>query len=475
MNILFFFTDDQRFDTIAALGNPAIHTPNLDRLVQRGTSFTQAHIMGGTSAAVCMPSRAMMLTGRGLFDIDDMGQVIPSGHTTMGEVFRSAGWQTFGTGKWHNGPTAFNRCFEGGAEIYFGGMADHWNVPASHYDPSGKYDSRLPLCADPMTTNRLIWRQCDHVHAGRHSTELFADATLDFLSQRDRQRPFFAYVSFMAPHDPRTMPEKFLEMVDPDSIELPPNFQSEHPFDNGELRIRDELLEAWPRTPDAIRGHLVEYYAMISHIDAEIGRVLDRLEADGLLEETLIVFAGDNGLALGQHGLMGKQNLYDHSVRVPLVFAGPGIPVGVRTAAPCYLLDIFPTLCDLAGLRCPRTVQGRSLVPCLKDPQVRPRDALYLAYRDLQRAVVRDGFKLIEYCVGGNRRTQLFDLASDPWETLDLAGDATHANRMELMRKELLQQRELWNDHREREAAFWSVFHDSSARQLPDKSRKSQR
>lgn len=457
-NVLFFFTDDQRFDTIAALGNPAIHTPNLDRLAGRGTCFTHAHIMGGSHEAVCMPSRAMMLTGRGLFDIEDMGQNIPSAHTTLGEPFRAAGYQTFGTGKWHNGCTAFNRCFETGEEIHLGGMADHWNVPAYHYDPTGEYANRIPMCADPFTTNRVVWRQCDHIVPGKHSTELFADATIDFLDQRDRSRPFLSYVSFMAPHDPRTMPKEFLEMYDPETLELPPNFLPEHPFDNGELNVRDEKLETWPRTPAAIRVHLAEYYAMITHIDAEVGRVLERLDNEGLTENTLIVFAGDNGLAVGQHGLMGKQSLYDHSVRVPLLLAGPGIPPGQRSDAPCYLSDIFPTLCELARLPCPESVQGRSLVPALRDPANRPWDALYLAYCHLQRAVVRDGYKLIEYAVDGWRRSQLFHLTEDPWETRDLSGDPAQAERLAGLRAELIRQRKHWHDTREREAAFWETF-----------------
>jgi len=458
MNVLFFFTDDQRFDTIRALGNSAIQTPNLDRLAARGACFTNAHIMGGTHEAVCMPSRAMLLTGRGLFDIEDQGQRIPPGHTTLGEAFRGAGYQTFGTGKWHNGPAAFNRCFETGDEIYFGGMADHWNVPACHYDPSGDYSQRLPMSADPFTTNRVIWRHCDHVHPGKHSSDLFPEAAIRFLRERDRARPFFAYVSFMAPHDPRTMPPEFLELYPPDKIGLPPNFMPEHPFDNGEMSVRDEKLEAWPRTPDAIRRHLAEYYAMITHLDAGIGRVVDQLDALGEIEDTLIVFAGDNGLALGQHGLMGKQNLYDHSVRVPLIFAGPGVPKGARFDAPCYLLDIFPTLCDLAWLPRPASVQGLSLAPFIRgQSEHRFRQTLYLAYRDLQRAVVRDGYKLIEYVVDGSRSSQLFHLADDPFETVNLADHPDQADRMAGLRQELLRQRDLWNDSREREAGFWKT------------------
>ena len=211
-NILFFFADDQRFDTIAALGNRAIRTPNLDRLVQRGTAFTDAYIMGGSCGAVCMPSRAMLHTSRSLFHIHDMGRDVPADHALLGETLRAAGYDTFGTGKWHNGTSAFARSFSHGGEIFFGGMGDHWNVPACDFDPSGQYAAQIHQTTDFPTQTVRKWT-ADHIEAGVHSTELFSDAAVDFLRQRQPDgKPFFAYVSFMAPHDPRTMPQEFLDM-----------------------------------------------------------------------------------------------------------------------------------------------------------------------------------------------------------------------------------------------------------------------
>ena len=184
------------------------------------------------------------------------------------------------------------------------------------------------------------------MHFGCHSTELIAGATDSFLKSCDTGEPFFAYASFLAPHDSRTMPEAFLDIYREVELPLPPNFLPEHPIDTGALRVRDESLEDFPRRPERIRQHLREYYAMISHIDHQVGVLLARLEARGLLERTLIVLAGENGLALGQHGLMGKQSLYEHSVRVPLVLHGPDIPAGVVRDEMVFLYDIFPTLCD---------------------------------------------------------------------------------------------------------------------------------
>jgi len=229
-NILFFFTDDQRFDTISAWGHPQVRTPTLDSLTECGTSFRNAYIMGGTSPAVCMPSRAMLHTGRTLFRIQGEGQRIPEEHVQLGEVLRAADYATYGLGKWHNGRGAFHRAFSGGAEIFFGGMADHWNVPVFHYDPTGAYEARLPQVTNPFLSNEVVQRFCDHIVAGKHSSELLADAAIELLDRHDSAEPFLLYLSFLAPHDPRTMPREYLEMYDPDEIALPPNFMGGHPF-----------------------------------------------------------------------------------------------------------------------------------------------------------------------------------------------------------------------------------------------------
>jgi arylsulfatase A-like enzyme len=459
-NVLFFFTDDQRFDTIRALGNDAIKTPNIDNLVNRGTAFTRAHIPGGTCGAVCMPSRAMLHTGRSLFHIEGSGDQIPREHTTLGEAFRGAGYRTFGTGKWHNGRESYHRSFTDGDEIFFGGMADHWNVPAYHYDPSGKYDEVRLQVETPHQSNKTTERSCDHIHVGRHSSEILCDAAVNFIRDHDSDDPFFIYVSFLAPHDPRTMPQRFLDMYEPEDIELPPNFMGGHPFDNGELHIRDEELAGFPRTPKEIRRHIAEYYAMISHLDHEMGRVLEALEEGGELDNTIIVFSGDNGLALGQHGLMGKQSCYDHSVRVPLVFAGPGIPEGKQTDALVYLYDVYPTLCDMAEVEIPDSVEGLSLTNTIYNPESAVRDELYLAYTDLHRGIRTGDYKLIEYVVdGGHNMTQLFSLADDPWELNNLAGDPGYAEKVDEMREKLFALRDDWDDaDSEWGERFWAGF-----------------
>jgi arylsulfatase A-like enzyme len=462
-NILFFFTDDQRFSTLNALGHDQVITPTMDRLVDRGTAFTRAYIMGGSCPAVCMPSRAMLMTGRTLFHLDRQGQTIPEEHVLLGECLQQAGYATFGTGKWHNGSDAYARSFTDGAEIFFGGMEDHWNVPACQFDPSGAYDVFKPAVHNQFYSNDLVQRQCDHITPGKHSSELFCDAAIDFLEHYDGEAPFFAYVSFMAPHDPRTMPEAYRTMYDPAEIEAPPNLLPQHPFDNGALRIRDELLAPWPRTSEDMRRHIAEYYAMITHVDAQMGRVLEALERVGHADDTIIVFSGDNGLALGQHGLMGKQSMYEHSVRVPLVMAGPGIPSGERRDTFCYLLDIYPTLCELIDVPVPDSVEGCSLLPVMRDPSCAIRDSLVFAYEGCQRSVRDARYKLIEYVVEGQRTTQLFDLVDDPWEQHNLSMEPAYAPH----RRRLRQMLGRWPDELDDDQpglgrSFWEGYHHVS-------------
>jgi arylsulfatase A-like enzyme len=396
-NVVVLFTDDQRFDTVRALGNREIHTPNLDRLVARGTAFTHACIMGGSMGAVCVPSRAMLLTGQSLWRAHALKQF-----HLFPEEMRRTGYAAFATGKWHNAPALFNRCFDAGENIFFGGMSDQLKTPIQPYDRSGGYTK------DRARTT------------GRFSSELFTDAAVKFLEDYKGSEPFLLYVAYTSPHDPRMAPEKYAQMYRPERITVPPNFMRQHPFDNGEMKVRDELLEAFPRTREAIQRHIASYYAMVSEVDAQIGRVLETIERTGRTRNTIVVFAGDNGLAVGQHGLLGKQNLYDHSVRVPLIISGPGIPAGRRVDSLVYLYDLFPTIAELTGVPVPSTVEGKSLVPLLRGRASSVRDSAYFAYRHLQRAVRKDRWKLIVYDVNGVETVQLFDVKADPWETRNL-------------------------------------------------------
>ncbi len=404
-NVLFLFADDQRADTIAAWGNPHIETPTLDRLVRRGFSFRNNYCFGSNSGAVCVPSRAMLMSGRTWFDV----KANLDGVKLLPEVLRERGYTTFATGKWHNGQPSFVRAFPDGKSVFFGGMGDHTKMRVS--------DVKDGKVSEPRVAEKF-------------STEQFADAAVGFLESYKGDGPFFCYVAFTAPHDPRNPPEKYREMYYRKRPPLPANFLPLPPFDNGMTKnIRDENLAPYPRTKEVIGDQLCEYYGLITHLDEQVGRVLAALEKSGRADNTLVVYTADHGLAMGSHGLLGKQSLYEHSMKSPLIVAGPGVPAGQSTAAFTYLFDLFPTLCDLAGVAAPEKMAGESLRPLWTGGKKRIRDSVFLPYSEIMRSVRDDRWKLIVYPPINHR--QLFDLEHDSDETRDLAGDAKHAAEVE--------------------------------------------
>ena len=436
-NILFLIADDQRFDTIHALGNSEIQTPHLDKLVARGVAFEEAFIPGGTSGAVCMPSRAMIQTGRYLTSWDNFGETLPQEHALLGEELKEYGYQTCGIGKWHNGLESYHRSFSDGGKIFFGGMWDHWNVPVNKYHADGDYGAFKNFTYNPFSTNTIVKIPAEEIAIGKHSTDLFADEIIDYIeNRRDKEVPFYLYGSFLAPHDPRTMPEKFQKMYDPEKLTLPENFASEHAFSFDIQGERDETLEAYPRTEAAIRQHLADYYAMISHIDERIGTIVEALENQGVLDDTLIVFTGDNGLAIGQHGLMGKQNLYDHSIRVPLIMAGPGIPQNRRQAGKVFLLDLMPTILDYVGAPIVEGIAGQSLLPMIVD-ESHGREVLYLMFTNKVRGIVTEEYKYLEYRTIDGHMFQLFDREKDPYETHNLIFEVGFENIKKGLQKQM--------------------------------------
>lgn len=405
-NIVFLFSDDQNAQTIHGLGNEQIRTPNLDALYERGFHFRNAFCMGAMQGAVCVPSRAMLMTGRQLFRVDEK----LAKQTLLPAVLAQGGYETYATGKWHNGEPSFVRAFQHGKNVFFGGMSNQSAVAVADLKGDGTFTAK---------------------RTGKEfSSGLFADAAIEFIRQHKGDKPFLLYVPFTQPHDPRTSPPPYSTMYDPANVPLPSPFMPVHPFDNGDMTLRDEKLLPWPRTEEAVRKATADYFGCITYMDAQIGRITAALRETGLFDNTLIVFASDHGLALGRHGLMGKQNLYDHSMRAPLVMAGPGIKKG-RSDAMCYLLDVFPTLLDLAGIKAPDDIDGKSLVPLMAGKSQTHREEIVLAYLNVQRALRTDQWKLIVY--PKINRVQLFDVKGDPDELRDMAGDADQLERVKMM------------------------------------------
>jgi arylsulfatase A-like enzyme len=391
-NVLFIFTDDQRYDTIAALGNPHIITPHLDRLARRSFIFRNAYNFGGNSGAVCIPARNMAMTGKVFFHFDANTRDRGLG-PTFPKNLRAAGYETF------------NREKSGSANL------PHIRQQFDHY-------------ADIHMVNQL--------RSGYAARTIVNDAIGFMETDRDPNRPFFMYLGFPCPHDPRWAAPEFRTQYDPHQLPLPPNYRPVHPYDMGMMTIRDEKLEGWPRSPEAIRRHLHDYYALITCMDHDIGRLLDALERLKLTEDTLVIFSSDQGIALGSQGLMGKQSVYEDVQRVPLLFSGPDIPRG-STDAFAYVHDIFPTVCQLVGAPEPQGIDGRSLAPVIHGQSRAVRNEVMLAYCDTQRSVRNRRWKLIQ--LPQINKTMLFDLQADPHETTDLSKKPDTQSVLERMLK----------------------------------------
>ncbi len=392
-NILFLFTDDQRFDGAGALGNPILKTPTLDSLARQGMVFRNCYGLGSNVPAVCLPSRNMLLSGRAYFRWE--GPQAPADPPNFPVTLKQAGYATYHHGKKGNSALRIQEKFD---------------------------------------TNKYVSDDADR-ESGEPGQTIVDDA-IAYLKARHGHddRPFFMYLAFGNPHDPRVAAKKYSDLYERDRIPLPKDYMPLHPFDNGEMLIRDELLAPWPRTEAEIRRHLHEYYAVISGLDYHLGRLLAALQELNLTENTIILFASDNGLAVGSHGLMGKQNLYEAGAKVPLVVSGPGIRKG-QTDALVYLLDIFPTVCDLVDAPVPAGLDGRSLKPVIDGKAGGVRDTLFLAYGECQRAIRDDRWKLIRY--PQIDKTQLFDLREDPYELRDRAADPDQTGRINRMMAEL--------------------------------------
>ncbi len=435
-NFLFLLADDQTYKSINSINNSEVQTPNLDRLAEQGLYFTHCFNQGSWSGAVCVPSRAMLNSGQYMFAARRGIEI----NQLWGETFTIAGYQTFLTGKWHNKDSTALKSFKYAKSIGKG-MYETMH-PESKWEPGyGRptEENNSWNAWDPIFTGHWTPKVKDIVYDenGRkligpeyiieqHTSELYADNAINFLQNKvkDSDDPFFMYVSFNAPHDPRQSPKEYVDMYTSENIKVPENFVPEHPFDQGDHKLRDENLAPFPRTEKQIQVHRGEYYAIITHMDHEIGRILKALENTGKADNTYIIFSGDHGLAVGHHGLLGKQNQYDHSIRMPLIIIGPGIKAGTHSDALVYLQSMYATTCELAGLKTPSTVDFPSLKGILDGEKDKGYDAIFGNYRDLQRMVRTDKHKLIIYPHNGKQ--QLFDLENDPDEMKNLIDDKNY-------------------------------------------------
>lgn len=428
-NILLIVSDDQRPDTIHALGNDLIRTPTLDRLVRRGTTFSRAI----TAIPICVASRAELLTGRNgrLNGNGDFGFSPRDGVPHLATTLRKAGYETCYVGKWHTRGRPSHHGYETVEGLYAGG--------------GGKFPLTYPTDWKGMevtgyrgwvfqTDDRQLFPE-QGVGLTPNISEDFTAAAIRFLNRRS-DRPFFLHVNYTAPHDPLFVPKGYEGKYRASDMPLPANFKTEHPFDHGNAGGRDEVLYNSPRTPEQTKAGLAVYYSVIEHLDASLGMLLDDLQQKGLSENTLVIYTSDHGLAMGSHGLRGKQNMYEHSVGVPLIFAGVDVPHAQIQEAQCYLRDLYPTLCSYASVAIPETVQGRSLKPVIDGQSEKVYDHVIASFRDSQQMIRTDRWKYIRYPLVD--KEQLFDLQHDPAELVNLIDNPEHQPLVDKLRKQLV-------------------------------------
>lgn len=412
-NIVFIFADDQSFNMVGALGNTEIITPNLDRLADEGVSFTHSYNMGGWNGALCLASRAMLNTGRTLWRANEMiqkPQELIASHSSWSQLMKQAGYETYMTGKWH---------VSASADSLFDHVL-HVRAGMPKQVPQG-YNR-------PLNENDTLWSPWNekfggYWEGGKHWSEVVADDAMTFIDMASqKETPFFMYLAFNAPHDPRQSPKEYIDMYPLERVAVPGNFLPEYPFMEemgAGKNLRDEQLAPFPRTEYAVKVNRQEYNAITSHMDAQIGKIIEVLRRSGKLDNTYIFFTADHGLSVGNHGLIGKQNMYDHSIRVPLFVMGPNIPKNKKIDADVYLQDIMASALDLAGIEKPHSVEFKSLIPLIKGEVSSNYDAIYGCYEFRQRMIRKDGYKLIVY--PRVPVVRLFNLKNDPFEKKDLA------------------------------------------------------
>lgn len=447
-NFLFVLVDDQSpLDLQVYNASSILETPTISKLASEGVVFNQARHMGSMNGAVCTPSRHMIMSGRTVWHLPPSAefqkQTDPHeiDEQTIGAVFNRAGYKTMRTCKKGNSYPGANRQF---------------TVVKDATKRGGTEESGS------------AW----------HSKQV-----LEYLGDREQGKetdPFFIYFGFSHPHDTRNGTPELLAKYgavnhkDPNTLpalnekqpQLPVNHLEKHPFHHGHPNLRDEerVSGVWKnRDENTIRNELGREFACSENIDIQLNKVLVKLEEMGELDNTYIIYTADHGMAIGRHGLQGKQNLYEHTWKVPFIVKGPGIPSGKKVDGNIYLLDVLPTLCDLAGIEAPSTVEGQSFVPVLKGEKETVRDVMYGVYaggtKPGMRAVKKGDWKLIKYDVldGAVRETQLFNLAENPNEYLpehhksgtmetNLANNPKYADKLAEMEALLLEQMKLNDD-----------------------------
>ncbi len=451
-NIIFLFSDDQSYKAVHALGNMEIKTPTMDKLVEQGVTLTHAYNMGGWNGAICVASRAMVISGRSIWRAQQISGNYSKDEDldkTWPRLMQTAGYDTYMTGKWHvqaKPKKIFNH-------------VGHVLRGMPHDTPEG-YNR-------PLSVNDTLWKPWKkefggYWEGGKHWSELVKDDAVSFIdSAAQKEDPFFMYIAFNAPHDPRQSPKKYVDMYPLENISVPESFVPEYPYNEimgAGRKLRDERLAPFPRTEYSVKVNRQEYYAITSHLDDQIKDILDALEKKGLKENTYIFFTSDHGLACGEHGLLGKQNMYDHSMRVPLMVVGPGIPKGKKIGTDVYMQDIMATTLELAGVQKPEYVEFNSFLNIVKGEETQGNyKAVYGTYeKGSQRMIRKDNFKLILY--PKSQKTLLYDLENDPLELTDISSDPANSDKIKSLLIDLIKLQEDMGDQLDLKSIYSNIL-----------------
>lgn len=439
-NIIFLFTDDQSYKAVHALGNPEIRTPAMDKLVEQGVTLTHAYNMGGWNGAICVASRAMVISGRSIWNAQEISGNYSKDQDldkTWPKLMQSAGYDTYMTGKWHVQAKP-KKIFNHVGHVLRG-------MP---FDTPEGYNR-------PLNENDTLWKPWKkefggYWKGGKHWSELVKDDAVSFIdSAAQNDDPFFMYIAFNAPHDPRQAPKKYVDMYPLENISIPESFVPEYPYNEtmgAGRKLRDERLAPFPRTEYSVKVNRQEYYAITTHLDDQIKDILEELEKKGLKENTYIFFSSDHGLSVGEHGLIGKQSMYDHSMRMPLVIVGPDIPKGKKVDTDVYMQDIMATSLELAGVQKPEYIEFNSFLNMAKGNQKQGYyNSIYGTYeKGSQRMIRKDNFKLILY--PKSAKVLLYDLKNDPMELNDLSSSPENKDKIKSLLKDLIQLQQDMND-----------------------------
>ncbi len=433
-NVLFLICDDLNCD-LGAYGHPQVRSPNIDRLAARGRLFERAYCQ----YPLCGPSRASFMTG--LYPDQNLvkrNAIYIREHApdvkTMSQMFRDNGYFATRIGK-----------------IY------HYNVPkhigtSGHDDPYSWNDTFNPRGRDVDDEDKIFslrpgsfggtlsWLAADGTDAEQTDGIAAAEAIRRLKKHAKDKSPFYMAVGLFRPHTPYVAPKKYFDLYPLDSIKVPTEPEGyletlPEPARKSIRRKKDQVNLKDELARQAIQA----YYASITFADAQIGLILDALEATGLAKDTVVLFTSDHGYHMGEHGHWQKTTLFENAARVPLIIAGPGVKApGKRSTAPAEMVDFYPTLAELCGLKAPSYISGVSLVPALKNPQAKPRQAALTHYAN-GYSLRTERWRYTEWGENGKEGNELYDCKTDPAEMNNLAGKAEHADRVAQLSKQLRQ------------------------------------